>query len=134
VCSSTHPATPTSLSSIPLHWGIYSAFIGPRTSPSIEVWQGHPLLHMQLEPYALLCWWLSPWEFWGIWLVDVIVLPKGLQTLSTPSVLSLTSPLGVPCSVQWLAASIQLCICQALAEPLRRHLYHAPFRKNFLEP
>jgi hypothetical protein len=27
-----HPPTPTSPTSIPLHWGIYRAFIGPRTS------------------------------------------------------------------------------------------------------
>jgi hypothetical protein len=42
-----------------------------------------------------------------------------LQTPSAPSVLSLTSLLGTPCSVQWLAKSICLCICQVLAEPLR---------------
>jgi hypothetical protein len=48
-CSSTHPPTPTSLPSIPLHWDIYQAFIGPRTSPPIDAWQDHPLLHMQLE-------------------------------------------------------------------------------------
>jgi hypothetical protein len=50
----THPPIPTSLPSIPLHWGINPAFIGPRTSPSIDAWQGHPLLHMQLEPCVLL--------------------------------------------------------------------------------
>jgi hypothetical protein len=55
-----------------------------------------------------------------------------LQTPSAPSVLSLTSPLGTPCSVQWLGASLHLCICQALAEPLRRQLYQAPFSKHFL--
>jgi hypothetical protein len=38
-------------------------------------------------------------------------------------VLSLTPPLGSPCSVQWSTASIHLCICQALAKPLRRQLY-----------
>nr|AAQ96214.1 LRRGT00001 [Rattus norvegicus]AAS66205.1 LRRG00114 [Rattus norvegicus] len=35
-------------------------------------------------------------------------------------------------SVQWLAASIQLCVCQALAEPLRRQLYQAPVSMHFL--
>jgi hypothetical protein len=69
-CSSTHPPTPTSLPSIPLPWDIYRAFLGPRTSTSIDAWQGQPMLHMQLEPCVLLCWWLSPWESWGIWLVD----------------------------------------------------------------
>jgi hypothetical protein len=43
---------------IPLHWGIYWAFIGPRTSPLIDARQGHSLLHMQLEPCVLLGWWL----------------------------------------------------------------------------
>jgi hypothetical protein len=59
----THPLPPPLL---PLHWGIYQAFIGPRTSLPIDAWQGHPLLHMQLEPCVLLGWWFSPWEFWGI--------------------------------------------------------------------
>jgi hypothetical protein len=72
----------------------------------------------------------SPWELWGVWLVDMLVLPMALQTPSAPSVLSLTSPLGTLCSVQWLAASICLCICQALTEPLRRQLYQAPDSKH----
>jgi hypothetical protein len=83
---------------IPLHWGIYWAFIGPRTSPPTDAWQGHPLLHMQLELCVLFHWWLSPWELWEVWLVD-IVLPMVLQTPSIPSVFSLTSILGTPCSV-----------------------------------
>jgi hypothetical protein len=64
---------------------------GPRTSPPFDAWQGHPLLHMQLDPCVLLCWWLSPWEFWWVCLVDIVVLPMGLQTPSTPSVFSLNS-------------------------------------------
>jgi hypothetical protein len=68
----------------------------------------------------------------GLWLVDIVVLPMGLQTPSTPSVLSLTSLLGTLCSVQWLAASIHLCICKALAGPLRRQPYQAPVSKHFL--
>jgi hypothetical protein len=76
--------------------------------------------------------WFSPWELWGIWLVDSVVLPMGMQTASAPLVLSLIPPLGTPCSVQWLAASIHLCICQAPAEPFRRQLYQAPISKYFL--
>jgi len=64
--------------------------------------------------------------------VDNVVLLMGLQTHSAPSVLSLTPSLGTPISVQWMAASIRLCICQALAEPLRRQLYQAPVSKHFL--
>jgi hypothetical protein len=40
------------------------AFTGPRASPSIDARLGHPLLHMQLEPWVPPCvhfgWWLSP--------------------------------------------------------------------------
>jgi hypothetical protein len=49
------------------------------------------------------------------------------------SVLSLILPLWILCSVQWLPKSIPVCICQALAEPLRRQiLYQAPINKHFL--
>ena len=71
-------------------------------------------------------------SYWGVWLVDIVVLPMELQTPSAPSVLSLTPPLGTLCSVQWLAESIHFCICQALAEPLRRQLYQAPVSMHFL--
>jgi len=87
---------------------------------------------MQLEPWVCPCvlfgWWFSPWE---LWLVGIVVL-LGLQTPSSPSILSLTLPMGTPFSVQWFAARIHLCICQALAEPLRRHLYQAPVNMHFL--
>ena len=46
--------------------------------------------------------------------------------------LSLVAPLGILCSVQWLAKSIHLCICQALVEFIRRELYQAPVSKHFL--
>jgi hypothetical protein len=51
---------------------------------------------------------------------------------SAPSVLPLTPPLGSLCSVQWLAASICICIGHALAEHLRRQLYQASDSKHFL--
>ena len=68
----------------------------------------------------------------GVCLVDIVVLPMGLQTPSALSVLSLTPPLGTLCSVLWLATSIHICIGQALAEPLRGQLYQAPVSKHFL--
>jgi hypothetical protein len=55
-----------------------------------------------------------------------------LQTPLAPCVLSLAPPLGTLCSVQWMAVSIYFCICQALAEPLRRELYQAPVSKHLL--
>ena len=65
-------------------------------------------------------------------MVDIVVLPMGLQTPSAPSVLPLTPPLGSPCSVRFLTVSIHVCIGQDLTEPLRRQLYQAPVRKHFL--
>jgi hypothetical protein len=56
----------------------------------------------------------------------------GLRTPSTLSVLSLTPLLGTPCSVQWLAANICLCICKALEGPLRSQAYKVPFSMHFL--
>jgi hypothetical protein len=91
---------------------------------------------MWLEPWVpprlLFGWWFSSWELWGYWLVHIVVPPMGLQTPSFPWVLSLASPLGTLCLVQWLAESIHLCICQALAETLRRQLYQAPVSKHLL--
>ena len=52
-------------------------------------------------------------------MVDIVVLPMGVKTASASSVLPLTPPLWSSCSVRWLAASIHVCIVQALAEPLR---------------
>jgi hypothetical protein len=50
------------------------AFTGLRASPPIDTQQGHPPLHMQLEPWVAPCvlfgWWFSPWELLGgVWLV-----------------------------------------------------------------
>ena len=91
---------------------------------------------MWLEPWVLSCvffgCWCSPWELWGYWLVHIVVPPMRLQTPSAPTILSLTPPLGTPCLVPWLAARIHLCICQVLAETLRRQLYKAPASKHFL--
>ena len=113
----------------------HQALSGPRASLPIAVQEDHPLLHMQLKPwvhpFVLFDWWFSPCELWGYWLVHIVVSLMGRQAPSAPSVLSLASPLG-KCSVQCLADSIHLCICQALAEPLRRQLYQAPVSKHFL--
>ena len=45
---------------------------------------------------STLGWWFSPWEPWGgqAWLVDIVVLPMGLQTSSAPSVLLLALSVG----------------------------------------
>jgi hypothetical protein len=44
---------------------------------------------------------------WGVWLVDTVAFLMGLHTLSTPSVLTISPPLGSPFhSNGWLQASI----------------------------
>jgi len=87
--------------------------------------------HGPLHVYSLVGG-LVPGNSGGVWLVDIVVLPLVLQTPSAPSVLSLTPPLDSPCSVQWLAATIHICISRALAEPLRGCPYLAPVNKHFL--
>ena len=113
------PHSPTPISS-PLHSLTlgHPAVTGSRAVSPIDAQQTHPLLHMQLEPWVppcgLLGWWFSPWELCRVWLVDIFALSVWLQTSLAPLVLSLTRPLGSPCSVQYLAASICLSICQTL--------------------
>jgi hypothetical protein len=114
----------------------HRAFTGPRASHPIDVRLSHPLLHLQLEPQVPPCvlygWWFSSWELWGYWLVDIDVPPMGLLTTLAPWVLSLAPSLGILCSVQWMSVNIHFCICEALAEPLRRQLYQAPVSKHLL--
>ena len=59
----TNPASPASSS-----WNFptlgYQVFTGPMAFPPIDDLQGHPLLHMQLNPWVPPCvsyvWWLVP--------------------------------------------------------------------------
>jgi len=64
-------------------------------------------------------------------MVGIVVL-KGLQAPSAPSILSLTPLIGTMFSVQWLAARINLRVCDDMAEPLRRQLYQASFSMHFM--
>jgi hypothetical protein len=120
-CSPTHHSH-----SWPWHCPImeHRTFMGLRASPHIDDRVGHLLVHKQLEPpvppRVFFDWWFSPKEVWGYWLVHIDVPPMGLQTPSAPWVLSLAPSLGTLCSVQRITVSIHFCICQALAEPLRR--------------
>jgi hypothetical protein len=63
----------------------HRAFIGQRASPPIDDWLGHPLLHMQLEPWVPPCvlfgWWLSPWKLWVYWLDNNMNYPVPSFTL-----------------------------------------------------
>jgi len=95
------------------------ALAGPRTSPPIDAQQGHPLLHMKRElwvcPHVLFGWWFSPWQ---LWFIGIVIL-MWLQAPSALSILSLTPPMRTWLLVQWLAASIPLCIYHALTEPFK---------------
>jgi len=120
------PACPN----ISLHWGI-------------QPWQDQGLLLPLVPNKAILCY-ICSWSHGsvhvyslGSGLVPGVLVSwhscsLGLQTHSAPSILSLTPPLGTSFSVQWLAASIHLCVCQALAKPLRGQLYQAPVSIHFL--
>ena len=61
----------------------------------------------------------------GVLMVQLVnsVLPMWLQSPSALSGIPLTLPLGLPCSVQWLAVSTHISICQEQAESLRGQLY-----------
>jgi hypothetical protein len=75
---------------------------------------------------------LVPGSSGGYWLVHIVVPPMGLQTPSAPWILSLAPSLGILYSLQWMAVSIHLCICEALEEPLRRQQHQAPISKHLL--
>jgi hypothetical protein len=119
-CSCTHPPTLSSLPSISLHWGVYQAFIGPRTSPPIDAWQGHPLLHMQLEPCVLLGWWLSPWELCGCLVDWFCCSPYGVanpfNSFSPFSTSSIGDPHTLSNSWLWASASGFVRLWQGLSE------------------
>jgi hypothetical protein len=103
---------------------------------------GHPSHWCQTRPSSATCaagamgpstihgWWFSLWDLWSVWLLGTVVLPMGLQIPLAPLVLPLIPPVGSPCSIWWLAASI--CIGQVLAEPLKGQIYQAPVSKCIL--
>jgi hypothetical protein len=91
-------------------------------------------LKLQVPKCVFFDWWFSHKELSGCWLVHIDVPPMGLQTPSTPWILSLAPSLGTLCSGKWMTVSIHICICLALAEPLRRQQYQAPVSKLLLSP
>jgi len=98
--------------------------------------KAHPLLHMGLERWIAHVYYLDGdlvlGNLWGVWLVDIVVLPIGLHAPSVTPVLSLTPPLGTLFLVQWLAISICLYIFRPLSKPLRKELYQVPVSMHFL--
>ena len=130
----TNPSTPASLFWYSPRLGQW-AFTRPRASSHCCSTRSFSATYAMevLSPYCVLCgWWFSPWELWAYWFLHIDVPPVGLQTSSAPSVLSLAPPLGILCSVQWIAVSPHFCISQALVEPLRRQLYQVLAIKHSL--
>jgi hypothetical protein len=131
-CSPTHLPVLPFHPGIPLHWGIeYPQAQGPLLT---DVQQGHPLPHMQLKPwvrpYVLFGRWSSPRELWGHltgW--HCCSLRRATNPRSFFSPFS-TPPWRTLHSVQWLAVSLHLRICQAVTEPLKRQSYQAPGSKS----
>jgi hypothetical protein len=70
-----------------------------------------------MVPSTYTLWlWFRPWELWGVYFVDIAVLPIGLQTPSAPSILPLTPPLGSRVqSDVWLQAptSVLVRLCSS---------------------
>jgi hypothetical protein len=132
-CSPTHPLPP-SHPGIPLHWGIEPP---QAQGPLLPLMSNKVILcHIRSQSHgpSMCTHWLVVHSLGvpGVLASWHCSSPMGLQTPSTPSVPSPTPPSGTLHSVQWLAVSICLCLCQALVEPFRRQLYQAHINKHFL--
>jgi hypothetical protein len=110
-----------------------------RASPPIDDQQGHPLLHLWLEPWVTPCvlfgWWFSSFELGGGgWLVGIVVLLTELQTPSAPSILSLTPHWGphaqsmIGCEhlpLYWSGSG------RASQDPVSKHFLASPIVSGF---
>lgn len=67
----------------------------------------------------------------GVWSVHTVIPSMGLKTPQLLESLLQFLHQGTPNSVQWLAVSIYLCICQALAQSFWRQPYQVNISKHF---
>jgi len=74
---SSHPSTPSRLPALAFPTLEPSQDQGPLLPLMLD--KAHPLLLMRLEPCVLFGWWFSPWELWGVWLIDMVVKHKFLK-------------------------------------------------------
>ena len=72
-----------------------------------------------------------PRSYRGFGWLTMLLPPRGCKPPQFLQSLLQLFYLGPPNSVQWLAVSICLCICQALANPLRRQPYQSSISKHF---
>ena len=128
VPSPTYPLLPHTHTPLPQHSPTlgHQAFTRPRASPLIDAQQGHLLLNMQLEL------WFHVYSLVGasvpgasgrVWLFDIVVPPRGLQNPFNSLGPFSNSSIKILCSVQRLAESIHICICQDLAESISGDRY-----------
>ena len=93
------PPTHSHFLALTFHYTMASSL--QRTSFPTDAQKDLPLLHMRLALWSLHVYSLVGCVFfWRVWLVDIVVLPVVWQAPSASSVLSLTPPMGTPCSVQ----------------------------------
>jgi hypothetical protein len=136
-CSPTHLLPPASLPWHFLHWGIKAS---PDQVPFLPLMPNQGILRyyagaMSLHVYAFVGGLVAGSSGRLVnWYCSSYGVANPFSFFRPFSNSSIEDPIEDLCSVQWLGASICLCICQALAEPLRRQLYQAPISKHFLAP
>jgi hypothetical protein len=117
----TYPHTHTSLPLISPTLG-HCAFTGPRASSPIDVRYGHPLVHMQREPWVPPCvplvGGLVSESSWGSgWLILLSFLwgCKPLHVLQSFPKLLLSGPHAQSNGWLWASASVFVRLCQSLS-------------------
>ena len=117
-CIPTHPF-PIPYIGIPLHW--VSSILRTKGLFSHDGQQGHPLLHMQLEPwvppFVFFGWWFNPWELWEYCLVHSVLKSMGLQS---PLVLSLDP--HIKCLFKYYLFHVYEYTVALFRHTTRRHL------------
>jgi hypothetical protein len=103
---------PPSCSQIALHWGME---ILQDQEPLFPLMTYKVLWYIcrwsHGSPCVLLGWWLSSWELWGVWLIDIIVLSMGLQTPFSSFSLFSNSSTGDPTGEPVLSPKV---VCEHL--------------------
>ena len=76
--------------SIPLHWELSLHKTKDLSSYWCQTMPSSATYAARAMGLSMCTLWFVVWELWGLWLVDIVVLPVSLQTPSAPSVLSPT--------------------------------------------
>jgi hypothetical protein len=87
-----------------------------------------------VHPCVLFGWWFISWDLWwrgGGELVGWYCSSYGIANPFSSFIPFSNFSIGTLCSVQCLAVSSHLCICQTRAEPFMRQLYQTSVSKYF---